>query len=255
MQDERTVVVHNTAELVGLPTRRSFLKALGLGGTLVLMPSLFAACTDDTSKIITGPPPGSATARTISLGTDVGIFTFAYTLEQLEAKFYELVVALPTFSTLFSADEQELLTLIRNDEVAHREFMRQLLGSSFPDLTFDFSSVLGNPTKLGILNAAATLEVNGIAAYNGAGTSLKSATNLLVAGKIVSVEARHTSAILDAIDIASGSPKGTMYADLTLVPANLGASAPNALDAAVPMESTVAANAQPFIVNQITLTA
>ena len=259
MQDERTIVVHNTAELVGLPTRRGFLKALGLGGTLVLMPSLFAACTDDADKMLpVGPIPGPATARTISLGSDVGIFTFAYTLEQLEAKFYELVVALPTFSTLFSTDEQELLTLIRNDEVTHREFMRQLLGSSFPDLTFDFSSVLSNPTKMGILNTAATLEVNGIAAYNGAGLSLQSATNLLVAGKIVSVEARHASAILDAIDIASGSPKGTMYADLTLVPANLGADPTNALDAAalgLAGESNVATNAQPFIKNTITLTA
>ncbi len=253
MQDERTVIVHNSAELVGLPTRRSFLKALGLGGTLVLMPSVFAACTDDTGKL--APETSTATARTISLGTDVGIFTFAYALEQLESKFYEGVVGLSSFSSLFNAAEQELLTDIRNDEVTHREFLRAVVGTSFPDLTFNFTSVLGTPTKAGILNAALTLETNGIAAYNGAGYALKNAKNLLVAGKIVSVEARHTSAIADAIDAASATPNGTLYADLTqTLPASLGAKDANALDAAASAQ-TVAGNAQPFIVNQITLTA
>lgn len=261
MQDERTVVVHSAAELVGLPTRRGFLKALGLGGTLVLMPAVFAACADGVGPAY---PYGNntntnTTARTISLGTDVGIFTFAYALEQLESKFYETVVALPNFSSLFSAQEQELLVGIRNDEVTHREFMRQLLGASFPDLTFNFASVTGSPSKTGILTAALTLETNGIAAYNGAGASIKNANNLLVAGKIVSVEARHTSAIADALDIASGSPTGKAYADLTAAVLNgLGANSANALDAAavgLSGEMVVAGNAQPLIVNQITLTA
>lgn len=35
----------------------------------------------------------------------------------------------------------------------------------------------------------------GVSAYNGAGNLLKDAQNLLVAGKIVSVEARHAAAI------------------------------------------------------------
>ena len=256
MQDERTVVVHSAAELVGLPTRRGFLKALGLGGTLVLMPSVFAACADGVGPAYPYGTNTNTTARTISLGTDVGIFTFAYALEQLESKFYETVVALPNFSSLFSAQEQELLVGIRNDEVTHREFMRQLLGASFPDLTFNFASVTGSPSKTGILTAALTLETNGIAAYNGAGYLLKNANNLLVAGKIVSVEARHTSAIADALDIASGSPTGKAYADLTASVLNgLGADPTNALDAAVANEATIATNAQPFIVNTITLTA
>jgi hypothetical protein len=47
--DERTVVVHDAAQLTQPSTRRSFLRALGLGGTIVLMPSAFAACTDERS--------------------------------------------------------------------------------------------------------------------------------------------------------------------------------------------------------------
>lgn len=252
MHDERTVVVHDTAELLGLPTRRNFLKALGMGGTLVLMPAVFAACTDSTAPVTTTT---TTSPQTISLGTDVGIFTFAYVLEQLEASYYEQVVALSTFSTLFSGPEQELMTDIRNDEITHREFLRTALGNSFPNLTFNFASLGTTLTKQILLTTALTLETNGIAAYNGAGKLLKNPNNLLMAGKIVSIEARHTSAIADAIDAASATPNGTLYADLTQsLPARLGADDSKALDA-VASAQTVATNAQPFIKNPITLTA
>lgn len=246
MQDERTVVVQSAAELVGLPTRRGFLKALAAGGSLVLMPAVFAAC-DDNNNTITGP---TTSAQTISLGSDVGIFQFAYVLEQLESTFYEQVAKLSNFQTLFSPAEQELLTDIRNDEVAHREFFRAALNGSFPTLAFNFNSLGTTLTRQQLLTTALTLETNGIAAYNGAGASIKNANNLLVAGKIVSVEARHTSAIADALDTT-----GTAYADLTAaVLSGLGADPANALDAAA-APSVIAKNAQPFIVNPITLTA
>jgi hypothetical protein len=43
-----------------------------------------------------------------------------------------------------------------------------------------------------------------VSAYNGAGKYLTSAANLLVAGKIVSVEARHAAAIRDIRDGTNG---------------------------------------------------
>ena len=244
MQDERTVVVHRASELIGLPTRRGFLKALAAGGSLVLMPSVFAACNDNNT--ITGTT--TTAAQTINLGTDAGIFTFAYVLEQLESSFYTQVVGLAQFSTLFSAAEREMLADIRNDEVTHREFLRTALGGSFPNLTFDFSSVNATLTRQTLLSTALALEDTGVAAYNGAGASIKNAANLLVAGKIVSVEARHASALADALDTT-----GTAYADLTApVLAGLGANNTNALDVAA-APSVVLAKAQPFIVNTITL--
>lgn len=249
MQDEQTVVVHRASELVGLPTRRGFLKALAAGGSLVLMPSVFAACDDNNT--VTGTQ--TTAAQSISLSSDIGIFQFAYVLEQLESTFYEQVAKLSNFSTLFSTAEVELLTDIRNDEVAHREFLRTALGGSFPTLSFDFTSLGATLTRAVLLNTALTLETNGIAAYNGAGALIQNPKNLLMAGKIVSVEARHTSAIADALDST-----GTAYADLTKIPANLGANNTNALDAAavgLAGEMVVAGNAQPFIVNKITLTA
>jgi hypothetical protein len=49
------------------------------------------------------------------------------------------------------------------------------------------------------LATARAFEDLGVSAYNGAGRLLTSATNLLVAGKIVSVEARHAALIRDLI--------------------------------------------------------
>jgi len=123
--DERTVIVRDAAELVRPTTRRGFLRALGLVGTIVLMPSVFAACSDDTD--LTGTTTNSAT---LNLGTDIGIFNYAYALEQLEAAFYTQAVA--SFASGLSADEREMLTDIRNDEVTHREFLRTALGTVRP---------------------------------------------------------------------------------------------------------------------------
>ena len=179
-------------------TRRSFLKLLGIGGTIILTPAVFAACDDDDNPV----EPTTNQAR-LDLGTDIGIFNYAYALEQLEAAFYSAVVGAANFTTLFTdANERELLTDIRNHEVAHREFLRAALGTSaIPDLQLNTATVASLiADRATILRNAQTFEDLGVAAYNGAGKQLKDARNLLVAGKIVSVEARHAAAIRDARD-------------------------------------------------------
>jgi hypothetical protein len=55
-----------------------------------------------------------------------------------------------------------------------------------------------------LLRTAQLLEDTGVAAYNGAGKHLTVAANLLLAGKIVSVEARHAAAIRDIRDGSNG---------------------------------------------------
>jgi hypothetical protein len=65
----------------------------------------------------------------------------------------------------------------------------------------------------------------GVAAYNGAGKYLTSADYLTVAGKIVSVEARHAAAIRDmrdALGITGGDATGTRFAGDTVVNASTG---------------------------------
>jgi Ferritin-like domain len=51
-----------------------------------------------------------------------------------------------------------------------------------------------------LLSTSQLLEDTGVSAYNGAGKYLTTPANLLVAGKIVSVEARHAAAIRDIRD-------------------------------------------------------
>jgi hypothetical protein len=82
--DGRTVVVADPAALGATATRRSFLRALGVGGSVVLLPSVFAACSDSTASLVS-PEVNQAfqaqQAITIPLDDDVGIFNFAYLLD------------------------------------------------------------------------------------------------------------------------------------------------------------------------------
>src|SRR5690348_1115043 len=108
MPERDGVVVREAGELWRTSTRRGFLKVLGIGGTIMLMPSVFAAC-DDNDGSLTGPN-GSAT---LNLSTDVGILNYAFALEQLEAAFYTAVVASAAFAGM-SAEQQEVMTDLRN---------------------------------------------------------------------------------------------------------------------------------------------
>jgi rubrerythrin len=211
MSDSSKTLTIGSAEQLWQPaTRRSFLRMLGVGGTVVLLPSMFAACNDDTST-----NPGNNGPATLDLRTDTGILNYAYALEQLEAGFYQTAVASTGFSQL-SAAEQELLNDVRNHEVIHREFFRAVLGNSkIGDLALNATNVAtATASRNAILTTSRALEDTGVAAYNGAGKYLKDATNLLIAGKIVSVEARHAAAFRDALDST-----GTKFADSGVVDA------------------------------------
>jgi hypothetical protein len=151
-------------------------------------------CSDDDNSNV-GPGTGSS----VDLGSgDTGVLNYAYALEQLEAAFYTQVLAGAYFGSA-SSDEQSLLTDIRNHEVIHRDFLKAALGSTaIADLQVDFTSVSFSD-RASVLGAARTFEDLGVAAYNGAGKLLTNPEYLLVAGKIVSVEARHAAAIRDLL--------------------------------------------------------
>ena len=97
---------------------------------------------------------------------------------------------------------------LEKHERAHREFFKAALGNmAIANLEVDFSSIDFN-SRTSVLNAAKTFEDLGVAAYNGAGQFLESADLLLIAGKIVSVEARHAAAIRDLINPGSADFAG-----------------------------------------------
>ena len=216
-RDER-LVIGGAEELVRPTTRRKFLRLLGVGGSIVLLPSVFAACNDDddgVGPVNPSPNPSPASAIALDLRTDVGIISFAFVLEQLEAAFYTAVVGASNFGTLFNASEQEILTDIRNHEVIHREFLKRALtgttiaGQSVGINATTAATILGS--RANILDAARRFEDLGVAAYNGAGKYLTNVSNLLVAGKIVSVEARHAAVIRDLL-APSGADQNRAFA-------------------------------------------
>jgi hypothetical protein len=185
---------------------------LGVGGSIVMLPAVFAACDDDDDPTgvqspppppASPPPPPPAAGIVLDLRSDIGIFRFAHTLEQLEALFYTAVVANANFATFFNAEEREVLTDIRNHEIVHREFFRTALGAqAVPDLSSSLRAstvATALASRASILTNARMFEDLGVAAYNGAGKYLQNGNNLLVAGKIVSVEARHAAVIRDLL--------------------------------------------------------
>ena len=186
--------------------RRSFLKISGL--TLVGTSLLLAGCNDDDEDNVPMNQLPGVKNGVFDLGSgDFGVLTYAYALEQLEADFYTKVVNASGFTTNFTAQDQVVLTDLYRHEVIHKEFFKTALTGALPNpatqllpaLAFNYGALNFN-SRTEVLATAKALEDTGVAAYNGAGKLLKSADYLLLAGKIVSVEARHASAIRSLIN-------------------------------------------------------
>lgn len=181
-------------------SRRNFLRYAGMAGVAGTV-VIGASCkkNDDTND-------------GVNLGSgDTGVLNYAYALEQLEAAFYTQV-ALTPYSGI-SASEMALLTDIRDHEIAHREFFKSALGANaIQNLEVNFGSI-NFSSRDSVLATAKAFEDLGVSAYNGAGKLITSPDYLVLAGKIVSVEARHAALIRDLIS------NGT-FADNSVIDAN-----------------------------------
>jgi hypothetical protein len=196
-QEERSIL---TAPL----QRRSFLQFAGAGMAGAAL--LAAGCTKDDG--IVAPP--TMNGVTLDFKDDFGVLNYAYALEQLEAAFYTQVASAPPAD--FSAAERIYFQDIQFHEIAHREFFKKALGSAaIGSLEVNFASI-DFKTRAGVLGVAKAFEDLGVAAYNGAGVRIKSADYLLLAGKIVSVEARHAAYIRDLISPGSFANLGELSA-------------------------------------------
>lgn len=184
------------------------------------------------------PGFGMTPAFAADLGAgDIGILNYAYALEQLEAAFYSKVIETP-YADITEA-ETALLTDIRDHEIAHRDFLKTALAAdAIPDLEVDFSAVdFGDRTS--VLTTAQTFEDIGVSAYNGAGQLLTNPEYLMAAGRIVSIEARHSAAIRNLV-----SPDSVAFAGPDVVDKN-------GLDV-VRAPAEVLILADPFIVTEVT---
>ena len=186
--------------------RRDFLRMAGLGGAAVAL----AACGMDPSRItqadLSTPraaTTGPGTTVTLDFSNDYGVLNYAFALEQLEAAFYARVLSAPYAG--ITTQEMRILTDLRDHEAIHRAFFAAALSTmAIPNLTPNFSSI-DFTSRTSVLNAAVAFEDTGVSAYNGAGGYIQTPAYLTLAGKIVSVEARHASAIHDLITPRSGS--------------------------------------------------
>lgn len=198
--------------------RRNMLKFFGAAAAVA---AVGMSCKKNTDT----PTPSGV----VDLGSgDVGILNYAYALEQLEAAFYLQVVATPYAG--MSALETEYLSDIRNHEVAHREFFKAAITAAaptmvIPALEVNFTSI-DFTSRSSVLNTAKAFEDLGVTAYNGAGQLISTTGNgptyLGIAGKIVSVEARHAAIIADLL--ADGSFAATTDAnglDMARTPAQV----------------------------------
>src|SRR5699024_10951184 len=109
----------------------------------------------------------------------------------------------------------------RDHEIAHREFFKAALSTAaIPSLEVNFSSI-DFRSRESVLATARAFEDLGVSAYNGAGKLLASADYLTIAGKIVSVEARHAALIRDLIEpgtFASMDAVNAMGLDMARTP-------------------------------------
>ena len=212
----------STSHLTGFQqatSRRAFFKRAGLGLGAVASVTVLQACDSDDFE--------NDADVILDFSSDVDILNYAYALEQLEAAFYDAVVTDSAFSSTFGNDQRSVLNDLAKHEAIHRDFLRAALveaaGESavIPNLTPDFSSVSFDSTT-SVLGTAQALEDTGVGAYNGAGRYIQDDGYLLIAGKIVSVEARHASVIsglIEANAIAGNGVINSQGLDALLRPA------------------------------------
>lgn len=185
MDPQSTQLQNDSSAFASRMHRRKFLAFTGITASAALV-GLSACKKDDDDD------------DGVNLGSgDTGVLNYAYALEQLEAAFYTQVMASP-FSGM-SAIESEYLADIRDHEIAHREFFKAALGSNaIQGLEVNFNSI-NFSSRQSVLDTAKAFEDLGVSAYNGAGKLLTDPNNLLFAGKIVSVEARHAAIIRELL--------------------------------------------------------
>lgn len=160
------------------------------------------------------------------------VLLFAYLLENLEAEFYKAVVS--RFATIGvpAGPAQGALTVIRDHEIAHVNFLRTVLTQlsvtppNYTAASFDFTGGNGSgtgPFAVAFTNYGAMLAVaqafedTGVRAYKGQAPRLINNNDVLQAAlQIHSVEARHASHIRQ---MRRNLPSGSLIpAGVTLQP-------------------------------------
>ena len=171
----------------GGSNRREFLKLAAAGAAALGLTTTVSGCV-----------LAAAGTKKLDFRDDFGILNFAYALETLESRFYEKVVASPPRD--LRSGELQILRDIGDHEKAHARFLKRSLQVLRVEVPMSVWPGIDFASRQSVLTAARNFEDLGVAGYNGAGTRLRLAEFLTIAGKIVSVEARHAAAIRDLLN-------------------------------------------------------
>ncbi|MDO7885186.1 ferritin-like domain-containing protein [Hymenobacter cheonanensis] len=186
-----------------------------------------------TALVLAGCSKSDSSPGMVSVGSgDAGVLNYAYALEQLEAAFYTQVRTGTYYTgSTITAAEKAIFDDLYYHEVIHRDFFKAAITAAgatpIQALTPNFGAVNFND-RTSVLATAKAFEDLGVAAYNGAGQYITSAQYLYIAGKIVSVEARHAAIIRDLVsegtfvgnDVVTLTTAGTSSVTTNNAPAN-----------------------------------
>ena len=142
---------------------------------------------------------------------DAALLNYLYIINQVEAAFYTQA-AITTYYGM-TQSENDLLLDLRDQEIAHREFLRTYLGSNVSSpITVNFSAVTF-ADRTNTLTHATIIEDLATAAINGAIQLFSDTSIIPTLAKMATVEARHAAYARDLLTANS-------FSDSTVTDAN-----------------------------------
>jgi rubrerythrin len=132
--------------------------------------------------------PALAEAGPPSRKQDIQILNYAYTLELLEAAFYNRVLK----NGILTGEVLATTKIVSRHEDTHVKTLKVLLGKDARKIPkFDFRNTIEDPEVY--LDTAVKLEDTGVKAYSGQGTRILQRSLVKAAVSILTVEARHAA--------------------------------------------------------------
>ncbi|WP_276132776.1 ferritin-like domain-containing protein [Polluticoccus soli] len=177
-------------------SRRQFLSYAGLAGAGLVI----ASCNKDDD----GPEPADGS---VDLGSeDWGLLNYMFALKQLSAAFYT------GFAARLNPDgpiaESQQIPEMRDHEIAHRELLRDMLGTKvIEDFQFFLDNKVEFTNREAALGAARDIEQALISGFLGIAGRFASAQYLEQIAKMMSVNGRHLGYVNDGLapnDFAHG---------------------------------------------------